>query len=130
MTGDKMSNPRTQETEMLDVVVTATERARKISVVEINTAQDAMINMRIDWEDLQSCLRNRKIDGFEPAVNTMIQLAATTLAMAANLQAKIINQRTQQLMQLDDDVVDMVIKPKDKLAATKAGKQRKKKAIK
>jgi hypothetical protein len=98
---------RTQETELLDVIVVAVERARKVSVDEIRGMQDTILNLRIDWEELQSRLRSRKIDGFEPIVDAMIQLAATALAMSATLQAKIVNQRLAQLDgEKDDDRKD------------------------
>jgi hypothetical protein len=114
--------PRTQETELLDTSLTAIDRARKVNVAEVHSAQDAMLNMRIDWEELQSRLRNRKIDGFEPAVDAMVQIAATTLAMASALQAKIINQRLRQ-MDNDAETAEAV----NEFAASKLGKQRKKK---
>jgi hypothetical protein len=121
--------PRTQETELLDVSLSAMGRAKKVKTDEVRSAQDAMLNMRVEWEELQSRLRNRKIDGFEPAVDAMVQLAATTLAMAAALQAKILNQRIRQAEadQGKEDPIKGVIKMTNEFAASHLGKQRKKK---
>lgn len=118
-----MMNPRTSETEMLDVALTTLTRARHVNVSEVRSAQDAMLNLHIDWEALQSRLRSRTVDGFEPVVDSMLTLASTALAMAAALQAKILNQRMKQL---EKDAVDSV----NEFAASQLGKQRKRKLVK
>jgi hypothetical protein len=93
---------------LVDVVLSVLTQATKADVNNINTAQDAMLNLRIDWEDLQSKLRNRRIDGFEPAVTAMIQLAGTAVSMAAALQAKILIQRERQLARQEEEAADVV----------------------
>lgn len=100
-----MAQLRTPDSEMFNTLHTVMSKARDITVDKVNTAQEAMLNLRIDWESLETTLRSRKIDGFEPAVTAMQQLAATAIAMASVMQSKIINQRIKQMEQEDVDVV-------------------------
>jgi len=95
----------TYEAELFGTVHAILGHAKDITVNEVQTAQDAMLNLRIDWESLESCLRSRKIDGFEPAVLAMRKLAATALSMASVMQAKIVNQRIRQMEQEDRDEI-------------------------
>jgi hypothetical protein len=118
-------NTRTQESELFAVAISMMTRAEKVNVSEIRSVQDAMLNLRVDWEELQSRLRNRKIDGFEPAVDAIIQLAATSLAMAASLNAKIINQRLRQLESENTGEIDAA----NEFCAPKTEKQRKRKPV-
>jgi hypothetical protein len=118
-------NTRTNETEMLDVLMSVVTKAKMIDVDGIRSAQDAMLNIHVEWEELQSRLRNRKIDGFEPAVEAMLQLSATTMAMASALQAKIINQRIRQMEQ---EKISIAEKMSAIIAESKVGKQRKRKS--
>lgn len=96
---------RTNKTELFDTALIIMDKAKDITVDKVKTAQDAMLNLRIDWESLESTLRNRKLDGFEPVVDTMQQLAATTLAMAAVLRAYLMNQRIRQMEMEECDEV-------------------------
>lgn len=95
---------RTCENELFYVLSSVVQRAEHMKVVDVNTPKDAMIHLRIDWEALQASLYNRKIDGFEPAVDKMITLCASTLAIAAELQAKIKNAREKQLSAVEEDI--------------------------
>lgn len=94
----------TYTTELFDTALTVMSRAREIKVDDLKSAQDAMINLRVDWEGLQTKLRNRKLDGFEPVVESILQLAATSLSMAAAMRAKILNQRLLQMQRVEDEL--------------------------
>lgn len=100
-----MPKAPTYEAELLDVIQTATTMAKAVSVAEVHCAQDAMCNMRVEWESLQTILRNRKTDGFDAALVAMIKLAATTLAMATSMKIKISTQIVQ--CEQDDDDIDL-----------------------
>jgi hypothetical protein len=90
--------PYTPRSELFDCLKTVFDLADKIDGSKVESAQDAMINMRIDWEEIQLRLKSRKFEGFEPVIAAMKQLIATTLVMTASLQAKLLSQREQQLM--------------------------------
>ena|SRR5258708_1591509 len=113
------------ESEMMNVALSVLNKAISVDCNSVYTAQDAMINLRIDWEELQSRLKNRKLEGFEPVIISMIDLAATSIAVAATLQAKI---KSQYLAQLNKDNSeeddDIHIKSTDK-PITKAKKKAK-----
>ncbi len=114
----------TQRTELFDVVVDVLVLGNKIDTNSIASAQDAMLNLRIDWEELQSRLKNRKVDGFEVVISAMKQLAATAIAMSASLQSKLLTQREYQLtseseedrtpMFIPSTVAKKAVKPPDK----------------
>ena len=96
--------------ELFRVIHSILGKIKEITIDKVNTAQDAMLNLRIDWETLESSLRNRKNDGFEPAVEAMINLSSTAGSMAAVLQSKIINQRIHQMEQADIDNIKEILK--------------------
>lgn len=87
----------TPKSELFDSLRVVIALADKIDGNAVQSAQDAMINMRIDWEELQTRLKNRKFEGFEAVIQAMHQLTATTLVMTAALQAKVLTQRAMQL---------------------------------
>ncbi len=87
----------TYKTEFSDILADTLILTKNIVVDEVSTAKDVMINMHIDWENLLTKVRNRKIDGFEPVIKAMEQLAATTLSMAAALRARTLQQREMQM---------------------------------
>jgi putative component of toxin-antitoxin plasmid stabilization module len=100
-----MNNTHTVEAERYHTALTVLDRARQVNTSDIKNAQDAMIELRIEWEDLQACLKNRKVDGFETAVDHMMSLASIALAMAATLQARIKHMRDIQLGDVSDKEV-------------------------
>lgn len=85
------------KTELSDVILSVLSVANKVNGDNVATAQDAMINIRVEFEELQSRLRNKKLDGFEMVVDAMKNLSAVTMAMAAALQSKILQQREMQM---------------------------------
>lgn len=99
-----MNGQLTYESELFNVLSSMTKRIESIKPTNVVTPKEAMLSLRVDWEELNTCLHNRKLDGFEPAVDCMIQLAATSLAMAAELQAKLKNEKQRQLTyQIDEE---------------------------
>lgn len=94
-----------KSTELYDSLLQVILKSRNISTSELKTAQDAMINLRVDWEDLQSCLKSRSVDGFEPVISKMIALSATALVMAAALMTKLNEQKV---------MLDKLIEEEDK----------------
>ncbi len=119
-----MAALRTQETELFNTVFTVMDKVKEITVDQVDTAQDAMLNLRIDWETLETTLRSRRVDGFEPVVSAMKQLAATAISMAAVMQAKITNQRIKQMEQEDRDEVAEELAVYNKCQPTKSAAKR------
>ncbi len=75
--------------EHFDVALSVLNRVGSIPVGVIRTAQDAAIHLRVDWETIQTLLRSKKTDSFEPLIEAITQLAATCMAVNSALQHRI-----------------------------------------
>lgn len=77
----------TQRAELFDAAAGVMARVKKSECREVSSVQDAMIHLRVDWEELQARLRNKRLVGFDAATEAILQLGATAVAAAASLQA-------------------------------------------
>lgn len=100
---DKKDYEKSVLSEMMSILANTLNIANKTEIEKIITCQDCMLLLRIEWEDLNRCLRSRKNDGYEPVISRMSSLAATAIKVSAALQFRM----KEQLNIVLDDSDDM-----------------------
>lgn len=71
-----------------DELIAVLTKCNLIDLSDVKTAHDIMLRLRIDWQELETRLRNKKIDGFEKVIDTLQQLAAMAIRGACFLEQK------------------------------------------
>ncbi len=111
----KVIADRSYETEQLGVLSIVLNRMTPTRLENVETLKDIMLCLRVDWEDLQSTLSNRKLDGYEPVIEKMLQLATTTLLMTSEITARYKNERLKQMYSAPEVEVEISVEKVEKV---------------